>query len=68
MNQHHIVYKIYKVLQNGLIYPNVAKVGGLQSQDAKDEAVPTPGLRALGNVGSGVLRPSRRVKRIEKMT
>ena len=50
------------------VNPNVAKVGGLQSQDAKGEAVPTPGLRALGNAGSGVLRLSRRVKKIEKMT
>ena len=41
-------------------YPIVAKVGGLQSQGAKDEAVVNL-LRTLGNAGSGVLRLSRRV-------
>jgi len=42
------------------VYPNVAKVGGLQSQGAKGEAVVNL-LRILGNAGSGVLRLSRRV-------
>ena len=42
------------------INPNVAKVGGLQSQGAKGEAVVNL-LRTLGNAGSGVLRLSRRV-------
>ena len=41
-------------------YPIVAKVGGLQSQGAKDEAVVNL-LRTLGNAGSGVLRLSRMV-------
>jgi len=40
--------------------PNVAKVGGLQSQGAKGKAVVNL-LRTLGNAGSGVLRLSRRV-------
>ena len=40
--------------------PNVAKVGGLQSQDAEGEAVVNL-LRTLGNAGSGVLRLSRRL-------
>jgi len=39
--------------------PKVAKVGGLQSQGAKGEAVVNL-LRTLGNAGSGVLRLSRR--------
>ncbi|MBW2247234.1 MAG: hypothetical protein JRF62_08520 [Deltaproteobacteria bacterium] len=42
------------------LYPNVAKVRGLQSQGAKGEAVVNL-LRTLGNAGSGVLRLSRRV-------
>jgi len=42
------------------VYPIVAKVGGLQSQGAKSEAVVNL-LRTLGNAGSGVLRLSRRV-------
>jgi len=37
--------------------PIVAKVGGLQSQSAKGEAVVNL-LRILGNAGSGVLRLS----------
>jgi hypothetical protein len=37
--------------------PNVAKVGGLQSQGAKGAAV-VDLLQALGNAGSGVLRLS----------
>ena len=45
--------------------PNVAKAGGLQSQGAKGDAV-VDLLRALGNAGSGVLRLSRRVKKMEK--
>jgi hypothetical protein len=43
--------------------PNVAKVGGLQSQGAKGAAVVNL-LQALGNAGSGVLRLSRRVKKV----
>jgi len=43
-----------------LVYPIVAKAGGLQSQGAKGEAVVNL-LRTLGNEGSGVLRLSRRV-------
>jgi hypothetical protein len=43
--------------------PNVAKAGGLQSQGAKGAAV-VDLLQALGNVGSGVLRLSRRVKKM----
>jgi hypothetical protein len=39
---------------------NDAKVGGLQSQGAKGEAVVNL-LLTLGNAGSGVLRLSRRV-------
>jgi len=42
------------------LIPNVAKVGGLQSQGAKVPAVVNL-LRTLGNAGSGVLRLSRRV-------
>jgi hypothetical protein len=40
-----------------ILYPNVAKVRGLQSQDAKG-AVVVNLLQALGNAGSGVLRLS----------
>jgi hypothetical protein len=47
------------------IHPNVAKAGGIQSQGAKGEAV-VGLLRTLGNVGSGALRLSRRVKKMEK--
>jgi hypothetical protein len=43
--------------------PSVAKVGGLQSQDAKGAAVINL-LQALGNAGSGVLRLSCRVKKM----
>jgi len=39
------------------VYPNVAKVGGLQNQGAKGAAV-VDLLQALGNAGSGVLRLS----------
>jgi len=46
-----------------LVYPIVAKVGGLQSQGAKGAAVVNL-LQALGNAGSGVLRLSRRVKKM----
>jgi len=45
---------------NPPLIPNFAKVGGLQSQGAKGEAVVNL-LRTLGNAGSGVLRLSRRV-------
>jgi len=41
----------------------VAKVGGLQSQDAKGAAV-VDLLQVLGNAGSGVLRLSCKVKRM----
>jgi hypothetical protein len=44
-------------------YPIVAKAGGLQSQGAKGAAV-VDLLQALGNVGSEVLRLSRRVKKM----
>jgi hypothetical protein len=47
------------------VNPNVANVGGLQSQGAKGEAVVSL-LRTLGNAGSGALRLSRRVKKMEK--
>jgi len=43
-----------------LLYPNVSKIGGLQSQGARGKAVVNL-LRTLGNAGSGVLRLSRRV-------
>jgi hypothetical protein len=43
-----------------IVNPIVAKVGGLQGQGAKGEAVVNL-LRTLGNAGSGVLRLSRRV-------
>jgi hypothetical protein len=45
---------------DGSMNPIVAKVGGLQSQGAKGEAVVNQ-LRLLGNAGSGVLRLSRLV-------
>jgi len=45
------------------IDPNVAKAGGLQSQGAKGAAV-VDLLQALGNAGSGVLRLSRRGKKM----
>jgi len=48
------------------LHPNVAKVGGLQSQGAKGEAV-VHLLRTLGNAGSGVLRLSRRVNNMAKL-
>jgi hypothetical protein len=41
------------------ISPNVAKVGGIQSQGAKGAAVVNL-LQALGNAGSGALRLSWR--------
>jgi hypothetical protein len=40
-----------------VVTPNVAKVGGLQSQGDKGAAV-VDLLQALGNAGSGVLRLS----------
>jgi hypothetical protein len=45
------------------VHPNVAKVGGLQSQGDKGAAV-VDLLQALGNAGSGVLRLSRRGKKM----
>jgi hypothetical protein len=45
------------------IIPNVAKVGGLQSQGDKGAAV-VDLLQALGNAGSGVIRISRRGKKM----
>ncbi len=46
-----------------IINPNVAKVGGLQSQGAKGAAV-VDLLQTLGNAGSCVLRLSRRGKKM----
>jgi len=46
------------------LYPNVAKVGGLQSQGARGEAV-VHLLRTPGNEVSGALRLSQRVKKME---
>jgi hypothetical protein len=43
--------------------PNVAKAGGLQRLGAKG-AAEVDLLQALGNAGSGVLRLSRRVKKM----
>jgi hypothetical protein len=54
---------VYKILCRN-INPNVAKVGGLQSQGAKGEAVVVL-LRTPGNAGSEVLRLSRRVNKGE---
>ena len=45
------------------LYPNVAKVGGLQSQGDKGAAI-VDLLQALGNAGSYVLRLSRRGKKM----
>jgi hypothetical protein len=45
------------------IYPNIAKVGGLQSQGDKGAAV-VDLLQAHGNAGSCVLRLSRRGKKM----
>ena len=50
-----------------LDYPNVAKVGGLQSQGVKGEVVVTL-PRSLYNAGSEVLRLSRRVNNMPKST
>ncbi len=47
------------------MHPDVAIVGGLQSQGAKSEAVVWL-LRALDDAGSGVHRLSRRVKKMEQ--
>jgi hypothetical protein len=46
-----------------IINPNIAKAGKLQSQGDKGAAV-VDLLQALGNAGSGVLRLSRRVKKM----
>ena len=46
--------------------PIVAKVGGLQSQGAKGEAVVNL-LPTLGNAGSGALRLSRRVNNMAEI-
>jgi len=45
------------------VYPNVANVGGLQSQGARGDAVVNL-LRIPGNAGSGALRRSPRVKKM----
>ncbi len=45
----------YKLCDGTYVYPNVAIVGGLQSQGAEGEAIVRL-LRSLGNAGSGVLR------------
>jgi hypothetical protein len=50
-----------------VLYPNVAKVGGLQSQGVKGEAVASL-LRSLDNAESEVLRLSRRVNNKVKST
>jgi len=46
-----------------MVYLSAAKAGGLQSQGAKGAAVADL-LQALDNAGSGVLRLSRRVKKM----
>jgi hypothetical protein len=46
------------------IFPNVAKVGGLQSQGVKGEVVAVL-PRSLYNAGSEVLRLSRRVNNMD---
>jgi hypothetical protein len=51
----HIFNVKYPLPANLPINPNVTRVGGLQSQGAKGEAVVNL-LRTLGNTGSGVLR------------
>jgi hypothetical protein len=48
---------IHFCLRSIRVNPNVAIVGGLQSQGAEGEVVVNL-LRALGNAGSGVLRLS----------
>jgi hypothetical protein len=53
-------------IQASRLNPIVAKVGGLQSQGAKGEAVVNL-LQALGNAGSGVFRLSRRVNNMAKI-
>jgi hypothetical protein len=50
----------YDFFYGAVLYPVVAKAGGLQSQGAEGEAVANL-LRTLGNIGSEVLRLSRRV-------
>jgi hypothetical protein len=52
-------------IKNNYNYPIDAKVGRLQSQGAKGEAVVNL-LQTLGNAGSGVLRLSRRVNNMTK--
>jgi hypothetical protein len=47
------------------VYPNVTKVGGLQSQGVKGKVVVTL-PRSLYNAGSEVLRLSRRVNNMPK--
>jgi hypothetical protein len=50
-------------------YPNVAKVGRLQGQGVKGEAVPPgAGPRTLDNTGSEVFRLYRRVNNMAKST
>jgi hypothetical protein len=52
---------IVKKLSNSyILYPNIARVGELQRQGAKGEAVVNL-LQPLGNAGSGVLQLSLRV-------
>jgi len=61
--------KRYRKKDNNRANPIVAKVGGLQSQGAKGEAVVSllriPPWR--DNAGSGVLRLSRRVNNMAKI-
>jgi hypothetical protein len=54
---------VHLYLRDTRMTPNVAKVGGLQSQGDKGAAV-VDLLQALGNAGSGVLRLSRRGKKM----
>ena len=56
-----------RALRTRILYPKVAKAGGLQSQGAKGEAVVNL-LRTLGNAVSGVLRLSRWVNNMAKTT
>jgi hypothetical protein len=55
--------KVSKKVKKKVINPSVAIAGGLQSQGAKGAAAVNL-LQALGNAGSGVLRLSRRGKKM----
>jgi len=56
----NFLWKIKRFDSCNFFNPIVAKVGGLQNQGAKGEAVVNL-LLSLGNTGSGALRLSRRV-------